>query len=506
MCNSVTLSRVQIWTKLAIGFTATAILIVGLYGAYQLLNEQADLRDAAEQDLRLMGTTVQVAVANALRDRQAADVDAILSAVRQRDASLEMQVFDNNDAVIAGSRDNGEIGESVRQTMRDAQATSHGVIRFEGRTGLLHIVGAFPIRDAAGLNVGTVVFVRPLNELRRDLTAELRSAILSLVTLVIGLAIAGWFLASMYVRGPVLDLVRAMQAVRAGDLSAKASFRRADELGRAAEEFNAMMSDLVDARARLIAAIAARDALELRLQRADKLVTVGQLSAGLAHEIGQPLQVLNGRARALAGRTDVPAEVRRNAEILARESDRITRIVEQLLSFSRQTVPTRTQTHLETPIRHIVELFEVEASRHDVTIELHSSDLLPSANVDVDQVQQVVMNLLSNAVRATPPGGRVRVSVDASSFARATDVPHPSVALVVEDTGEGIPEALLPRIFEPFFTTRSQIGGTGLGLAVVKAIVDAHGGTIAVESQASRGTRVIVHFPVTASMAGGLVA
>jgi signal transduction histidine kinase len=116
--------------------------------------------------------------------------------------------------------------------------------------------------------------------------------------------------------------------------------------------------------------------------------------------------------------------------------------------------------------------------------------------VDVSQVQQVVMNLLSNAVRASKRGGCVRVVLGASSFAVEGDEPRPSVSLVVEDTGGGIPDELLPHIFEPFFTTRAETGGTGLGLAVVKSIVDSHGGAIAVTTRGER-TRFTVQFPVS---------
>jgi signal transduction histidine kinase len=493
----------QVWTKLAIGFMTTAIVIVSVYGGYQLLKEQADLRAAAEHDIRLTGTAVQVAVGNALRDRQPADVRDIIAAVKLRDASLDVLVFDTAGALIAGSWGASRKDDVVRQSVGEAQATTRAVVRFEGPRALSSLIAAFPIRDGNGQNVGAVALVRPLDELRRDFESEVRSTILSLVTLVIGLAVAGWILASVYVRRPVLDLVRTMRAVRAGNMAAKASFRRADELGTAVAEFNAMMGDLDDARRRLIAEAESREALEAKLQRADKLVTVGQLSAGLAHEIGSPLQVLNGRARALAMRTDVPAEVRRSAGILANESDRITRIVEQLLTFSRQTVPTIAQTQLGTPVRDIVDLVEAEARRHDVRIEFQCNEPLPPADADVGRVQQVVMNLLSNAVRATPSGGRVRVGLSSGTFMRSTGESQPSVSLTVEDTGEGIPEALVPHIFEPFFTTRSHAGGTGLGLAVVKAIVDAHGGAISVTSHPERGTRFTVHFPVAASAAAG---
>jgi len=268
-----------------------------------------------------------------------------------------------------------------------------------------------------------------------------------------------------------------------------------------------MMSDLGEARGRLMIEVERREAPEMSLQRTDKLVTVGQLSAGLAHEIGSPLQVVNGRARALAARTDIPPDVRRTAENLTSESDRITRIVEQLLTFSRHTVPRISETRLSTPVRDIVEWFEPEARRHGVRLALEDDESLPAANVDVAQVQQVVMNLLINAVRGTPQGGTVRVTLARASFAVAGGQMQPSVSLVVEDTGTGIPDDLLPHIFEPFFTTRSDAGGTGLGLAVVKSIVDAHGGSITVTTRIGEGTRFTVQFPVAgAALAGSWVA
>jgi len=496
----------QVWTKLALGFTATAIVIVGVYGAYQLTQEETDLRAAAERDLRVTGTALQVAVANALRDQQLADVRTSIDTVKMRDPSLDVLLLDASGALTAGSWGSSEAENLVRGPVAEAKSANAPVIRFDGPRGLSYLIGAFPILDDTR-NVGTLAVVRPLDELRRDLAAETRSTLLALGSLVIGLIAAGWFLASFYVRAPLLELVRTMRAVRSGDLSAKASFRRADEIGAVVTEFNSMMTELAQARQRLISEAEEREALEMRLQRADKLVTVGQLSAGLAHEIGSPLQVVNGRARLIAGRADLPADVRHGAEVLAKESDRIAHIVEQLLTFSRQTVPAIAGVQLVSPVRDIVELFEPEARRHDVRLEFHCDESLPAANVDAGQVQQVVMNLLRNAVYATRPKGRVTLSLASGSLSKANGPAQPSVSLVVEDTGEGIAETLLPRIFEPFFTTRSHTGGTGLGLAVVKTIVDAHGGTIAVTSTPGQGTRFTVHFPIAGqAVAGGWVA
>jgi signal transduction histidine kinase len=496
----------QVWTRLAVGFAATALAIAGVYGTYQLRQEAIDLRAAAERDLREVGVTVATAAAAAFRDRQLADVQQTVLAMKVADGSLDALVFDASGTRVAGAWGSARLATMVAHAVDVTRATHQSVLEFEGPGGRSNLIGTFPINDENGVPVGTLVLVRSLDEMKRDLASETRATVLSLATLVVGLGLIGWTLASIYVRRPVRDLVHTMRAVRAGDLSAKARFRHADEMGDAVNAFNDMMGDLVDARQRLIAEAEAREVLEANLQRTDKLVTVGQLSAGLAHEIGSPLQVLNGRARALAAREDVAADIRRHAEILARESDRITRIVDQLLTFSRYTAPRMADMPMGPAVQAIVEFFAPEARRVGVQIAYACDEALPVVRADAAQVQQVVMNLLMNAVQVTSAGGQVRVRVCRGRFdAGAGD--RGSVSLVVEDTGTGIPADVQPRIFEAFFTTRSQSGGTGLGLAVVKAIVDAHGGAIQVETSPATGTRFTVHLPTAdAVVAGGWVA
>lgn len=490
----------QVWTKLTLGFAATAIAIVGLYGLYQLRHEAADLRQAAVRDVRLIGTAVRVATENALRDRQDADVREIVEALELRDSAVDLMVL-NVDGIVTTGQWVGSTEGTVRQAVAESQVSRRSVVRFEGTLGLSYLVGVFPIESDRGDRIGTLAVVRELDELRRDLSAEVRATVLALGTLVMGLTVAGWLLAYVHVRRPLVGLVGAMRSVRGGDLSAKASVDRADEVGAAISEFNTMVADLAEARERLVSEGQARKVLETNLQRLDKLATVGQLSASVAHEVGSPLQVLNGRARALAARADLPADVRRTADVLARESDRITRIVERMLSYSRKTAPSVSDARLTTHVRHIIELMAPEARRRGVRLTFVSANELPRARVDVAQVQQVVMNLISNALQSTPGGGEVRVALEPASYSTVAGGTVPSVLLRVDDTGEGMPDDLLQHVFEPFFTTRSRSGGTGLGLSVVRAIVDAHAGRISVSSRVGEGTRFSVHFPATVGRA-----
>jgi len=481
---------VQIWTKLTLGFGITATAIAGGYGAYQVYQEGMDLRSVAERDLRLVGSVATIAVAESQKGGAPPDLRAVMAAVRPLDPSVELLVLDESGAAVASSP--GSHWEPAASSRLAAEARRRGepIMRFEGPAGLTRLTGAFPIRTGGG----TLEMVKSLDYARADLASETRGTALSLLALVVGLCVAGWLLASLQVRRPLEALVREMRASRTGERSSAIPIRR-DEIGAVVSEFNVLMSHLADARRRLIEEAEAREALETKLEHANRLVTVGQLSAGLAHEIGSPLQILNGRARALAARGDLPGDVRRTAQILSNESDRIARIVEQLLTFSRRSAPCKVDSVLSGPVREVAELFLPEARRHGIHLEVDCDGGLPPVRADVGQVQQIVMNLLSNAIRATPPNGRVRVVLGPDGDAPAAAGAARGIRLVVEDTGPGIPDGIRAHIFEPFFTSHASAGGTGLGLSIVKSIVDAHGGSIEVSGGDGGCSRFVVLLP-----------
>jgi signal transduction histidine kinase len=494
---------VRIPTKLVLGLAAASAVILGSYGLRELRKERKDLTDVAKHDMKVLGTALKVAIENALRDQQVADITEILGSLKLKDSTIDVLVFDRAGELAPHPFGSPGSATLVRDAVQQVNSSGESLVRIQGARDLSRIVGIFPLRDDDGTNLGTMAIMRPLDVLRADLRSETISTILSILSLIAGVAGVGWFLVHLYVGRPLKRLMLAMEDVGAGNLTASVSVHRTDEVGRLTAEFNSMVRELESARRRLMEASESREALETGLRRVDKLATLGQLSAGLAHEIGSPLQILNGRARALASRTDLPTDVRRIAQVLEEQSDRIAKIVEQLLTVSRRRAAHRSEIDLGKTVGPIVDLLEHEARRRAVRLEFERPNSPLKVMADVDQVQQVTLNLLSNALRATPQGGRVRLSIAASSFKTADGThEHPSVSLVVEDTGCGITEELLVRIFEPFFTTWTDVGGAGLGLAVVKSIVDEHGGTIAVQSEKNVGARFTVHFPMAGAARG----
>jgi signal transduction histidine kinase len=410
---------------------------------------------------------------------------------------VEVLVFDLRNGRRAQSPRGGQ--DPLHDEVLGAVLTGSGpVLRFSADAAPPQIVLGLSLRDDQQNQIGGLVVGRPLDELYRDLAATQRAIVVSLLLLVVAIAVVQGFLGARFVTKPLNSLSLSMRRLRQGDLTPPELPRRADEVGALAAEFEMLVSDLRDAREHLAQAVESQRRLERGLQRIDKLVTIGQLSASLAHEIGSPLQIVGGRARAMLDRPHDPDDVRRQATILADQADRIGRIIAQLVTYARRRPVRLAETDLRVPATEILDLLESMARRRRIALEFFCADPPPPrAVVDTDRIQQVVLNLLNNALEATAPGGRIRLSLESSSMT-APGEPHAiaGIRLVVEDTGCGISAEDLPRVFDPFFTTRAESDGTGLGLAVVRAIVLDHDGAISATSHVGHGSRFVVELPL----------
>lgn len=489
------ISRVSI--KLSLVLIVGGFLIFGAYGLYELDTERRALRRGVEQETTLLGRSLQVGVENALRDRQLADIEETIKQLARIDPTINIIIYDLRGHLIAAVRENGPPDAFTQQIREAAMTAREAVFTFYPTQKSTYAALALPLTDDNGTVLGGVLLVRPLADMRRALR-ELQQGIVVTVllfvftTTILGL-LAGW----IFINRPLTRMATAMKQVRAGNLQSTLPVDRRDEMGAVTAEFNAMVTDLRETRQRLEQEAESRRRLQQALQEADKLITIGQLSAGLAHEIGSPLQVLRGRARTLLTRAHDAGEVQRNAEILISQTDRITRIVEQLLRFTRRRAAAPARNDGRMAISNVVELMQHEAQRRGVTLHLQTPKQLPLLWVDTDEVQQIVLNLIANALAATPRGGQVTVQVEESCLKLRTGSEIlPAVRLSVTDTGHGIAPDMRDRVFEPFFTTRAGEGGTGLGLAVVKALVTDHGGTITVTSTPSIGSEFVVVLPI----------
>jgi len=230
--------------------------------------------------------------------------------------------------------------------------------------------------------------------------------------------------------------------------------------------------------------------IERRMMRSEKLAVVGSLAAGLAHEIGTPLNVISATAEYLMLDGAPDQRERRLREIVG-ETDRISRLVRELLTFARGRGAERAPVDVRTAVERVLSLLAIPAEKKRVRVEVDLPDSLPRALADADGLHQVLVNLLVNAVNAVAEGGRVGVCARAGEGGG-------QVALEVHDDGPGVPQALRERIFDPFFTTRPD--GTGLGLAVCARIVAAHGGDIHVGTGPLGGACFTVQLPAATEL------
>ncbi|MCZ6659980.1 MAG: ATP-binding protein, partial [bacterium] len=222
---------------------------------------------------------------------------------------------------------------------------------------------------------------------------------------------------------------------------------------------------------------------------AEKLAAVGLLTAGVSHEILNPLNIIILRLHTLIGNPDTPPEVTRNLRIMEKHANRITKITRDLLSFSRQREPELRLIDLNESIKRTLSLLEHGLRIQNIEVESKLSDELPPGLADQDQLQQMVLNLTTNAKDAKPDGGHLSLTTKAVQTNGQM-----FIELRVEDTGEGIAPEDLENLFDPFFTTKDEGKGTGLGLSICQGIVEDYGGSIWAENVPDGGAAFVVRF------------
>lgn len=235
---------------------------------------------------------------------------------------------------------------------------------------------------------------------------------------------------------------------------------------------------------------------QAQMMRAGKLAAVGELAGQVAHEVNNPIAILGAKARLLLSdhRSEMSPKIAEELVKITDLADRVARIAQGLLSYCRPSGATRIPLNICGPARKSLAMVEQRAKSAGVRIEDQLPDPMPSVKANPNEMEQIFLNLFLNALDAMPKGGWLTVSVP-SDKVRLADGKR-ALAVLVEDTGDGIPDSIRDRIFEPFFTTKQEGRGTGLGLAICSGLVRSHGGEIEVESKVWQGTRVTVKLPL----------
>ncbi|HEV8585999.1 MAG TPA: ATP-binding protein [Methylomirabilota bacterium] len=467
------------------------VLVIGVYGVIRLRAEREEL---LAENQRLMGLTakaIQITIESALRHRQLTDVRQLLADLVEGQEQIDrIRVFDSAARPILVSN-TLPIGDDV------PAETIGNVLRygspewFYSRRGpepvLYYVV---PLRDRRNRVGGAIEIV----QLASGVEARMRGATWDVaIRLSVVLILVALLSGLMLQRQVLLPLARLLEGIRRlghGEAAAPLPIERGDELGRVAAAFNEMAEQLDAARRRLLEETERALDLERQLRHAQTLAVAGRLATSLAHEVGTPLNIISGRAETLL--QGLPDEDRRREElsVIIGQIDRISGIIRSLLTTVRPDRPKIEEVDIAGVLERVLPLLRHAARRHDVTLDADVPPGVGAVLADANQLQQVLINLVMNAVEVMPAGGAVRVEAE-----RAAADGRAGVRLRVRDTGPGIPADLRARVFEPFFTTKPPGQGAGLGLTICRDIVHEHGGSIEVAEPERGGAVVSVWLP-----------
>jgi signal transduction histidine kinase len=257
------------------------------------------------------------------------------------------------------------------------------------------------------------------------------------------------------------------------------------------QKLQATVDQLRAAREELQERVVAQRMAESRLVQAAKLAAVGEMAAGIAHELNNPLTTVSGFTELVLEELPEGTGVREDMELVLREAQRARGVVRRLLDFARQSESARVRSDINEIIQDVLALVNHLLRISGIQLTTKLTDGLPWISVDRNQIKQVILNLVHNALHAMPTGGELHIATE-----RRQRDQKDWLVMILADTGIGIAPENLDRVFEPFFTTRSKDGGTGLGLSVTYGIIADHGGIIDVESQVGKGSTFIIWLPL----------
>ncbi len=300
---------------------------------------------------------------------------------------------------------------------------------------------------------------------------------------------------------PIRHLYRGVLAVSEGDLDQRFEVKTKDEIGDLGRAFNIMTKKLRQLRE-----------LEQEMQRRNRLAALGELSAGVAHEIRNPLGIIKNSAEMLRDRIQDDSKRRELADYIVEEVERLNKVVTNFLQFARPAQPNLEPVDVNNVLEHTLVLVGSEAKSGGISIETSLTPEIPMVLADPEQCHQVFLNLFMNAFQAMNGHGALRVETKLASNPNGDDAPdaaqdfspdltpstasdttRPMVNVIISDTGEGIPPEAITRIFDPFFSTKDE--GIGLGLSLVHKIIENHRGRIRVSSKQGAGTTFTISLP-----------
>lgn len=448
---------------------------------------QVALRQVRTEHARELGRAVAGHVLEARERSTPAELENLLNAELRAGAVEAIGVYDRERRIVAASGARAAV-EQVRTKLDPEREALLELEAAQGAALALVVPGA----------QGAVAVV-----LRADNPTARAAPLLRLVALYAGVValatlLLAYFALTRLIVQPLDALTRAARRVADGGRTWAVPAAGASELRELGQSLETMTERLLTEEQALRRKIDEVErateqlkAAQATVVRSERLASVGRLAAGLAHEVGNPLAALIGLEDLLLEGGLSSSEQRDFLVRMRKETERIHRIVRDLLQFARPSgsePPGGPATgDVALAVHETATLLKPQKSFSDVALDLQVASDLPTVSLPTSEIVQLILNLLLNAADACGPGGHIRLEASAAGL---------GVRLVIEDNGSGVPEAIRGQLFEPFVTTKEVGKGTGLGLAVCRGLVESAGGSIALDESFSRGARFVVELPV----------
>lgn len=336
---------------------------------------------------------------------------------------------------------------------------------------------------------GVVEVLISLEPINKNLAGLIRKfiAIILLTASLLGILI--YLITRWSILLPIARLKEASKKLGHGDLGLRMEKSGVTELDNVIEEFNRMAYNIEQQHLTQEQLFTEKINLEKTLRHTDKLASIGQLASGLAHEIGTPLNVISGRAEHLLNKLPADQPGTKNLQIIIRQSERITKTMQQLLDFSRKPAANFAEISLEKIILESFSMCKMKQRKTDPQIKIILNLLKEKIMADEDGLRQLFVNLMLNSFHVLVDGGTIEI------HSLHSPQNNQEIIITYEDDGPGIPLDNKERIFDPFFTTKDVGEGTGLGLFMVTNIVQEHQGHITLDANATGGTKFIISLP-----------
>jgi signal transduction histidine kinase len=496
-------------TRLVILLMLALLAITGMYDYLRLVRDRERLVEQTREDERIFAETLALAVSRNVRwGRTSADLKELLDDILARPGLVGVAIYDPAGQVVAQTVAPGAQpptpGTALRNVLEAKEPTSDLLTVGAGRV-LRYIQ---PFRWPGG-RTAAIEVRQTLDEMERAFRREIEERILSRLFILAAFVLSMVAITRWSIARPIHALIRGARAVGRGDLAQRIELPRRDEVWQLAREFNRMAANLQSAQEEIVRQAEERLRLEQEVQQAQKLAALGMLAAEVAHEIGTPLNVISGRAEVLERAVPPEHPERRHLDLILKQTERIRDTIRALLDYARPRRPAPRQEAVAPIVARVADLLLGRCRAKAVRIQLELPAHLPPVLADADHLQQLFLNLLGNAVDASPRGGTIRVAAgpeptlppDGRSAIIRGKAEGPCLAIHIVDEGGGIPAEQLDHVFQPFFSTKERGHGTGMGLAIVEEIVRAHRGEVEILSIPGRGTEAIVRLPLAEAAA-----